>query len=97
MDKNWVSIKKGNQYISKIPYQAFKDVFEKDGFELVIDENLNDNSILSLSADKEKGQKKAAASGVAAAKNKDAEQKKEESGDNDTSGVGKPSNRKRKV
>lgn len=97
MNKNWVSVKKGNQYISKIPYQAFKDVFEKDGFELVIDENLNDNSILSsLSADKEKGQKKAAASGVAATKNKDAEQKKEESGD-DSSGVGKPSNRKRKV
>lgn len=95
MNKNWVSVKKGNQYISKIPYQAFKDVFEKDGFELVIDENLNDNSILSsLSADKEKGQKTTAGGVKAKAveKNKDIT---EEARD-DTSGVGKSSNRKRK-
>lgn len=54
--KSWVYIKKGNQ-ISRVPYQAFKDLFERDGFAL-LGETLNANPTFSNSnpnkdADKE--------------------------------------------
>lgn len=58
MDKSWVSIKKGNQFIDKVPYQAYKDVFEKDGFELINDESLKANSTLSLLSNENKEQPK---------------------------------------
>lgn len=103
MDKNWVSIKKGNHVISKIPYQAFKDVFEKDGFQLVIDSNLDDNSILSLYTDN-KDQGTAKSTGgvkkkavVKAEANKDIEKKTSEVVNNDEfSGIGKSTSRRGK-
>lgn len=97
--KNWVSIKKGEQVLEKIPYQAFKDVFEKEGFEIVTEENLNDDSILSLY---NKGQTAATNSGVkkkkvvvAEQENKDTEKKEGEKED-DTNRTARASNRKRK-
>lgn len=105
MDKNWVLIRKGN-LISKIPYQAFKDVFEKDGFELVNDDDLGDSPILSLSADN-KGQNEAQATGgvkrkagASANVNKDAEKKenKDLKGDsnNEPTNATKPTSRRGK-
>lgn len=94
--KNWVSIKKGEQVITKIPYQAFKDVFEKDGFEIVTEENLNDGSILSLYADNKKGQTSGVKKKIV---DKDTEIKKEAEPENDktdTSRTARASNRKRK-
>ena len=32
--ESWVVIKRGTQ-ISKVPYQAYKDLFERQGFEIV--------------------------------------------------------------
>lgn len=32
--ESWIDIKKGKQ-ISKVPYQAYKDLFEQQGFEIV--------------------------------------------------------------
>ena len=46
--ESWVNIKKGNQ-ISRVPYQAFKDVFEQDGFALLVDETLNADPTFSNS------------------------------------------------
>lgn len=94
--KNWVSIKKGEQVITKIPYQAFKDVFEKDGFEIVTEENLNDGSILSLYADNKKGHTSGVKKKIV---DKDTEIKKEAEPENDktdTSRTARSSNRKRK-
>lgn len=45
--ESWVDIKKNNQ-IMRVPYQAFKDRFEHDGFSLV-DENLNADPTFSVS------------------------------------------------
>lgn len=53
--ESWVDIKKENQ-IMRVPYQAFKDRFEHDGFSLVIDESLNESpafSVIQDDADKE--------------------------------------------
>ena len=49
--ESWVDIIKGNQ-ISKVPYQAFKDVFEREGFKLV-NESPSVDSTFSLSAEAE--------------------------------------------
>ena len=52
--ESWVDIKKENQ-IMRVPYQAFKDRFEHDGFSLVIDESLNESPTFSiLEEDKDK-------------------------------------------
>lgn len=45
--ESWVDIKKENQ-IMRVPYQAFKDRFEHDGFSLVIDESLNESPTFSI-------------------------------------------------
>ena len=45
--ESWVDIKKEN-LIMRVPYQAFKDRFEHDGFSLV-DENLNADPTFSVS------------------------------------------------
>lgn len=45
--ESWVDIKKENQ-IMRVPYQAFKDRFEHDGFSLVIDDKLNESPTFSV-------------------------------------------------
>ena len=45
--ESWVTIKKGKQ-VSKVPYQSFKDVFEKDGF-VIVDDGLDTSPTFSVS------------------------------------------------
>lgn len=47
--ESWVVIKRGTQ-ISKVPYQAYKDLFERQGFEIV-DQSLNANPTFSHSTE----------------------------------------------
>mgnify|MGYP003289473065 CR=1 FL=1 len=47
--ESWVVIKRGTQ-ISKVPYQAYKDLFERQGFEIV-DQSLSAEPTFSHSAD----------------------------------------------
>lgn len=47
--ESWVVIKRGTQ-ISKVPYQAYKDLFERQGFEIV-DQSLNADPTFSHSAE----------------------------------------------
>ena len=47
--ESWVVIKRGTQ-ISKVPYQAYKDLFERQGFEIV-DQSLSAEPTFSHSTD----------------------------------------------
>ena len=47
--ESWVDIKKGNLSI-KVPYQAYKDVFEGNGFE-IIDNNLSAKPTFSFATE----------------------------------------------
>lgn len=47
--ESWVVIKRGTQ-ISKVPYQAYKDLFERQGFEIV-DQSLNADPTFSHSTE----------------------------------------------
>lgn len=47
--ESWVVIKRGTQ-ISKVPYQAYKDLFERQGFEIV-DQSLSAEPTFSHSTE----------------------------------------------
>lgn len=48
--ESWIDIKKGKQ-ISKVPYQAYKDLFEQQGFEIV-DQSLSAEPTFSHSTER---------------------------------------------